>query len=249
MKRLIELIFMLGILTASDAFPTSPLENKPLVVILMGPPGAGKGTHAGPLSQQLGLPHISTGDLFREHIRSQSPLGTLAKTYIDQGNLVPDELVLDMLFERVSKDDCKNGYILDGFPRTIAQAKALDQRLAERNKVVALNLNLPDANIIERITGRIACKNCGRPFHRNYDPPKNEMVCDGCSGSLFQRDDDKEEVIRKRLEVYRAQTKPLIDYYAKQKQVLKEIDSQKDKSQVFHDVMEAIPQIATAITR
>lgn len=244
MKRLIGLILMFGVLAAGDAFAMSRSENKPLVVILMGPPGAGKGTHAGPLSQQLGLPHISTGDLFREHIRSQSPLGLEAKSYMDKGHLVPDELVLDMLFVRVSREDCKNGYILDGFPRTMAQAKALDQRLSGRSQVIALNLNLSDSAIIERVTGRIACKSCGRPFHKKFDPPKNEMVCDDCGGTLFQRDDDKEEVIRKRLEVYRAQTQPLIEYYANQKQVLKEIDSQNNKAQVFHDVMEALPASA-----
>lgn len=240
---------MLGCLVAGDAFAMSRSENKPLVVILMGPPGAGKGTHAGPLSQQLGIPHISTGDLFREHIRSQTPLGVEAKSYMDKGNLVPDELVLDMLFVRVGKEDCKNGYILDGFPRTMAQAKALDQRLAGRNRVVALNLNLSDSAIIERVTGRIACKSCGRPFHKKYDPPKNENVCDGCGGTLYQRDDDKEDVIRKRLEVYRAQTQPLIEYYANQREVLKEIDSQNNKAQVFHDVMEALPPTVAAVSR
>jgi len=221
----------------------------PLVVILMGPPGAGKGTHAGPLSEQLGLPHISTGDLFREHIRSQSTLGIQAKSFMDKGNLVPDVLVLDMLFDRVSKVDCKNGYILDGFPRTMPQAKELDQRLGSRNRIIALNFNLPDSTIIERVIGRIACKNCGRPFHKKFDPPKIEKVCDNCSGPLHQRDDDKEEIIRKRLEVYRVQTEPLINYYAKQKSVLKEINSQNAKAQVFHDVMEALPSTPTAVSR
>lgn len=241
MKRLIGLIFMLGVLVAGDAFSMSRSEHKPLVIVLMGPPGAGKGTHAVPLSQHLGLPHISTGDLFREHIRGQTPLGLKARSYMDKGNLVPDELVLDMLFERVSKDDCKNGYILDGSPRTIAQAKALDERLKNRNKIIVLNFNLADAAIIERVTGRIACKDCGRPYHKKFDPPKKDMICDSCSGSLIQRDDDREEIIRKRLEVYRAQTQPLIDYYAKQKEVLHEIDSQNEKAKVFNDVLEALP--------
>lgn len=244
MKRLIGLIFMLGVLVAGETFAVSPPESKPLVVILMGPPGAGKGTHAGPLSQQLSLPHISTGDLFREQIRGETPLGIQAKNYIDKGNLVPDELVLDMLFDRVSKEDCKNGYILDGFPRTMAQAKELDRRLGTRNRVIALNFNLPDSVIIERVTGRIACKDCGRPFHKEFDPPKKGMLCDDCGGPLYQRADDKEEIIRKRLEVYRVQTQPLIDYYAKQKSVLREINSQNEKAQVFHDVMEALPQPA-----
>lgn len=216
---------------------------KPLVIILMGPPGAGKGTHAGPLSQHLGIPHISTGDLFREHIREKTPLGIKAQSYMDKGNLVPDEFVLDMLFDRVNRDDCKQGYILDGFPRTMAQAIELDRRLSGRNQVIALNFNLPDTVIIERVAGRIACKRCGRPYHKSYDLPRKEMTCDSCSGPLYQRDDDKEEIIRKRLDVYRAQTKPLIEYYSKQNDVLREINSKKDKAQVFRDVLESMPMV------
>lgn len=221
--------------------------EKPLVVILMGPPGAGKGTHAGPLSLHLGLPHISTGDLFREHIRGRTSLGQKVKSFIDKGNLVPDELVLDMLFERVGKPDCKNGYILDGSPRTLPQAKELDKRLGTHNRVIALNFNLADSVIIARITGRIACKECGKPYHKQYDPPKKEKVCDACGGELHQRDDDREEVIRKRLEVYRVQTQPLIDYYAKQKEVLREIDSENGKDQVFNDVLEALSAQAACL--
>lgn len=221
------------------------VEN-PLVVILLGPPGAGKGTHAGPLRQHLGLPHISTGDLFREHIRANSPLGAKAKGYIDAGNLVPDELVLDMLFERVAKDDCKNGYILDGFPRTLPQAKELNKRLGDCNRVIALNFNLPDSVIIERITGRIACKLCGRPFHKKYDPPKEDMSCDSCGGELYQRGDDKEAIIQKRLEVYRRETQPLIEYYTRQKEVLRTIDSENTKDQVFSDVLDALSVPAPA---
>lgn len=241
-KQIIGFIFMVGVLMSGHASTVSRSE-KPLVVILLGPPGSGKGTHAGPLSSQLGIPHISTGDLFRENIRSQTLLGTKAKAFMDKGNLVPDELVLDMLFDRVSRDDCKGGYILDGFPRTIPQAVALDQRLINKVQLVVLNFSLADSAIIERVTGRIACKDCGRPYHKKFDPPKNEAVCDGCGGPLIQRDDDKEEIIRKRLEVYRAQTEPLIQHYAKQKDVLREIDSRKEKAQVFHDVMEALPPV------
>ncbi len=244
MNRVLGLICMVGVLLSGDAFAMSRAENKPMVVILMGPPGAGKGTHAGPLSEHLALPHISTGDLFRENIRNQTPLGKKAKGFMDQGHLVPDELVLDMLFDRVAKDDCKNGYILDGFPRTLAQAKSLDQRL-KSHRVIALNFNLADPIIIERITGRIACKQCGRPYHKTYDPPKQELLCDSCAGPLYQRDDDKEEIIRKRLEVYRVQTQPLIEHYAKQKDVLREIDSENPKTQVYQDVLEALPAVAS----
>lgn len=210
----------------------------PFVIVLMGPPGAGKGTHAGPLSAQLGLPHISTGDLFRENIRNQTKLGKIAKGFIDQGQLVPDELVLDMLFERVAKEDCSQGYILDGTPRTLTQARVLDQKLEGR--LIVLNFHLDDAEIIRRLSGRIACKNCGRPFHRQFELPKKEGTCDSCNGPLYQRDDDNEATVRKRLEVYRAQTLPLIEYYARQKGVLKEVNSHQEKDAVFQDVLEAL---------
>lgn len=252
LKKWIGLMFMLGVLVSKEASALSRSENdshalvKPVVVILLGPPGAGKGTHAGPLSKGLGIPHISTGDLFRENIRAQTPLGDEAKGYIDKGHLVPDELVLDMLFSRVESADCKEGYILDGFPRTIAQAKALDQRLGNKAHILVLNFQLSDEVIIERITGRLVCKTCSKPYHKRFDQPKIELTCDVCNGTLIQRDDDKEEIVRKRLEVYRAQTEPLIQYYAKQKDVLKEIDSQKEKAQVFQDVLEAIPPFAQA---
>ncbi len=239
MKRLIGLFLMVGTLALSNAFGMQRSENKPLVVILLGPPGAGKGTHAVPLSERVGIPHISTGDLFRMHIRNETSLGVQAKSYMDRGNLVPDELVLDMLFERVGKKDCANGYILDGFPRTLAQAKALDQRVGFCDLVV-LNFQLDDMAIIERITGRLACKDCGRPYHKTFDPPQKEMVCNGCSGLLCQRDDDHEEIIRKRLEIYRAQTQPLIEYYAQQKEVLRMIESKNSKEQVFSDCIKAL---------
>ncbi len=249
MKRWIGLIFMLSALLAGDAFAMNRSEPKPLVVILMGPPGAGKGTHAGPLSEQLGLPHISTGDLFREHIRNKTPLGQQAKNYMDKGNLVPDSLVLDMLFSRVSREDCRSGYLLDGFPRTIAQAKSLDDRLKNVHEVVALNFKIADESVIERVAGRIACKDCGRPFHKTFDPPKDPAICDHCGGPLYQRDDDKEEIIRKRLEVYRSQTQPLIEYYAKKKNVLREIDSENSKEKVFQDILEVLPSSPLAIAR
>jgi adenylate kinase len=237
---------MIATLLAKDgtAMNRAEPDQRPLAVILLGPPGAGKGTHAGPLSVYLGIPHISTGDLFRENIRSQTPVGQKAKGFIDEGKLVPDEVVLQMLFERIARSDCSQGIILDGFPRTVAQAKALDDAIGRTHRLVALNFNIPDDLLVERITGRLACKQCGKPYHKKNDPPKQEGVCDSCGGALYQRDDDKEEVLRKRLQVYHAETKPLIDYYAKKTGVLHDIDANHAKAQVFHDVLEAMPHVA-----
>jgi adenylate kinase len=217
------------------------LETRPLVIIFMGPPGAGKGTHANLLSSQIGLPHISTGDLFRENIRNETVLGNKAKGFMDLGKLVPDELVLSMLYERVAQGDCREGYILDGVPRTLQQAESLEKKLKD-HQVIALNFRITDETIVQRISGRIACKECGRPYHRDFDPPKNQGICDSCSGTLYQRDDDREEMIRKRLSVYRAQTMPLIAYYTP-KGLLREIDSEQNKNQVFQDVLEALPPL------
>jgi adenylate kinase len=217
----------------------SQTEHKSLVVILLGPPGSGKGTHAIPLSKELAIPHISTGDLFREHIRSQTPLGIQAKGYIDLGHLVPDELVLQMVFERVSKQDCAQGYILDGFPRTLFQAKELDKKLSQ-TRLMVLNFQISDEKIVERVGGRIGCKGCGRPYHKKFAPPEKEMVCDTCKAPLMQREDDQEEIIRKRLQVYRVQTEPLAQYYAKKRDSFKDIDSEKGKEEVFQAVLEAL---------
>ncbi len=217
----------------------SSVEAKPLVVILMGPPGAGKGTHAVPLKEHLHLPHISTGDLFRENMRNKTPLGLKVKEFMDSGNLVPDELVFDMLFERLAKEDCKNGVLLDGFPRTVAQAKKFDARLGQYH-IVALYFSIADELLIERIVGRIMCKQCGRPYHIHFDPPKKSGVCDQCNGSLYQRDDDKEEIIRKRLEVYYRETHPVIEYYAEKKDSFRQIDSSGSKEAIFQEVLNAL---------
>ena len=218
------------------ATKSSTVQAKPLIVILMGPPGAGKGTHAGPLSEYLQIPHISTGDLFREHIRNKTPLGIKAKEFMDKGNLVPDELVLDMLFERLERQDCIHGVLLDGFPRTVAQARALSSRLGQ-NELLAIYFSIADEILIERIVGRTVCRSCGRPYHLRFDPPKQPGICDHCNGALYIRDDDTEAVVRKRLEVYYQETHPVIEYYSQQKDAFRQIESSGDKASVLQAVI------------
>jgi adenylate kinase len=210
---------------------------KPFAVILLGPPGAGKGTHAGPLSAKIGLPHISTGDLFREHIQGKTELGLLAKTCIDAGNLVPDELVLNMLFERIGREDCAKGYILDGFPRTKPQAEALSAYFGRNVHVAALYFSAPDDLLVERIVGRITCKDCARPYHLKFDPPKVAGNCDQCQRPLFQRSDDQEDVVRKRLQVYHSQTQPVIDYYANKESIFRQVAADGNKEKIFAELL------------
>ena len=184
-------------------------------IIMLGAPGAGKGTHAKKITEKYGIPAISTGDIFRENIKNGTELGKKAKEYMDAGNLVPDELVCDLVVDRLKQDDCKEGYILDGFPRTIPQAEALTAALAKDNDAIdyALEIFLEDQAIIDRMSGRRVCKSCGATFHVVNIPPKKEGICDECEGELITRDDDVPETVKKRLNVYHEQTAPLIDYY------------------------------------
>lgn len=219
----------------------SPSENDPpLAIILLGPPGSGKGTHAPALSHHLKIPHISTGDLFRDNIRNRTPIGQIAQGFIDQGRLVPDEVVLSMLASRLASPDCQKGAILDGVPRTIPQAEALDQKLGETHRFVALLLNVDSDLLIERICGRAACKQCNRPYHKKYDPPKQKDLCDACGIALYQRSDDTEEVLKKRLEIYQKQTEPLIEYYRAKSDVLYEINGNRSKVDIFHDLLKTL---------
>ena len=203
-------------------------------IIMLGAPGAGKGTQAKKIAAKYDIPHISTGDIFRANIKNGTELGNKAKTYMDQGLLVPDELVVDLVVDRVQQDDCKNGYVLDGFPRTIPQAEALDKALSAIGDSVdyAINVEVPDENIIERMSGRRACVGCGATYHIVYNPTKVEGKCDTCGADLILRDDDKPETVKKRLDVYHEQTQPLIDYY-KAKGILKEVDGTVDMKDVF----------------
>lgn len=206
-------------------------------IIMLGAPGAGKGTQAKKIAAKYHVPHISTGDIFRANIKEGTELGKKAQEYMDQGLLVPDELVCDLVVDRIHKDDCENGFILDGFPRTIPQADALDGALAQNGEKIeyAIDVEVPDENIIKRMAGRRSCKDCGAIFHLVYNPPKKENCCDVCGGSLVLRDDDKEETVKKRLDVYHEQTAPLIDHYKKAGS-LYEVDGTQDINVVFEEI-------------
>ena len=206
-------------------------------IIMLGAPGAGKGTQAKKIAEKYQIPHISTGDIFRANIKNGTELGKKAKTYMDQGLLVPDELVCDLVVDRVQQDDCKKGYILDGFPRTIPQAESLDAALSRLGEAVdyAINVEVPDENIVKRMGGRRACVGCGATYHLVYAAPKKEGICDNCGAELILRDDDKPETVQKRLDVYHEQTQPLIDYYEKQG-ILHSVDGTQPMEDVFASI-------------
>ena len=210
-------------------------------VIMLGAPGAGKGTQAKKLAAEYSIPHISTGDIFRANIKEGTELGKKAKAFMDAGQLVPDELVCDLVVDRIQQDDCKNGYLLDGFPRTIPQAEALDAAVEKLGEKIdyAVNIDVPDENIINRMSGRRACVGCGATYHVVYNPPKVEDVCDVCGKSLILRDDDKPETVKTRLDVYHAQTQPLIDYYAGSG-VLVTVDGTQNMDKVFTDIKDIL---------
>ena len=210
-------------------------------IIMLGAPGAGKGTQAKKIAAKFSIPHISTGDIFRANIKNGTELGKKAKTYMDQGLLVPDELVVDLVVDRVNQEDCRDGYVLDGFPRTIPQAEALDKALAELGQKVdyAIDVDVPDENIIRRMGGRRACVTCGATYHLEYAPTEKDGICDTCGGGLILRDDDKPETVKKRLFVYHEQTQPLIDYYTNAG-ILKTVDGTADIEDVFRTIVEIL---------
>ena len=182
---------------------------------MLGAPGAGKGTQAKMIAEKFGIPHISTGDIFRANIKNQTELGKKAKAYLDEGTLVPDELTCDLVVDRIANEDCAKGYILDGFPRTIPQAEALTKALAKDGGAIdyAIDVDVPDSDIVRRLSGRRVCLKCGATYHTSFNPPREEGICDSCGEALVHRDDDKPETIQKRLDVYHSQTQPLIEYY------------------------------------
>ena len=210
-------------------------------IIMLGAPGAGKGTQAKKIAAKYNIPHISTGDIFRANIKNGTELGNKAKTYMDQGLLVPDELVVDLVVDRVKQDDCVNGYVLDGFPRTIPQAEALDKALNAIGEKMdcAIDVDVPDENIVHRMSGRRACVGCGATYHLEYAPTKTEGVCDVCGKELILRDDDKPETVKKRLGVYHEQTQPLIDYYTNAG-ILRTVDGTIDINDVFQAIVDIL---------
>lgn len=210
-------------------------------IIMLGAPGAGKGTQAKMIAEKCGIPHISTGDIFRANIKNGTELGAKAKEYMDKGLLVPDELVCDLVVDRIQQADCEKGYILDGFPRTIPQAEALENALnaIEQKLDYAIDIDVPDENIINRMSGRRACVGCGATYHVLFNPTKVEGKCDVCGESLILRDDDKPETVKKRLDVYHTQTQPLIDFYTERK-VLVEVDGTQSLDKVFDDIMKIL---------
>lgn len=207
-------------------------------IIMLGAPGAGKGTQAKQIASKYSIPHISTGDIFRANIKNGTELGKKAKEYMDQGALVPDELTCDLVMDRIQEDDCKNGFVLDGFPRTIPQAEALTNALAKIGEKMeyAIDVDVPDENIVNRMGGRRACVNCGATYHIVSIPPKKEGVCDTCGSELILRDDDKPETVQKRLTVYHEQTQPLIDYY-KGQGILHTVDGTVPMDEVFANIV------------
>ncbi len=213
-------------------------------IVMLGAPGAGKGTQAKMIAAKYAIPHISTGDIFRANMKNGTELGAKAKQYMDQGLLVPDELTLEMIMDRFAEPDCAGGYVLDGFPRTIAQAEALTKSLEDKGDKLdyAIDVAVPDENIVTRMSGRRACVACGGTYHLVYNPTKQEGICDACGGELMVRADDMPETVQKRLTIYHEQTQPLIDYYANAG-ILKTVDGTQDVQKVFEDI-EAILSVA-----
>jgi adenylate kinase len=220
------------------------MSAQPRYIILLGPPASGKGTQAAQLREALNLPHVASGDLFRENLKNETELGLKAKAYMDRGELVPDDVTIAMVMDRLGRPDCASGALLDGFPRTITQAEALDKALASKGHKISLvpSIVVPDDVLVERVSGRRLCRVCGEAYHIQFNPPRQPGVCDNDGGELYQRDDDQPETVRKRLKVYWEQTSPLIDYYRNQK-ILVEVNGDQSIDAVQADLRSAIANI------
>jgi adenylate kinase len=207
-------------------------------IVLLGPPGAGKGTQAKMLVEKYGIPQISTGDILRANLKAKTELGLEAKKYMDSGQLVPDEVVIGIINNRIKEDDCAKGYMLDGFPRTVAQAEALDKILAQQGSGIdhVISIEVPDSELLKRLTGRRTCRQCGQGYHAVFDPPKKDGLCDKCGGELYQRDDDNEATVSNRLKVYSEQTQPLIDYY-RNKNLLRPVEGLGEIREIFERIV------------
>jgi adenylate kinase len=219
------------------------MTSKSKFIVLLGPPASGKGTQAAQLRDALGLPHVASGDLFRENLKNETKLGLKAKAFMDRGELVPDDVTIAMVMDRLSRPDCAAGVLLDGFPRTIVQAEALDRELAARSHKIGIvpNITVPDEVLVERVSGRRLCRTCGESYHVKFNPPRQPGVCDNDGGELYQRDDDNPETVRKRLEVYWKQTSPLIDYY-RERGVLVEVNGDQSIEAVQAELRAAVEQ-------
>lgn len=238
--KMFSFTFLAAAFVGASLFALDASNNaKKTIIILMGPPGSGKGTQAKRLTADLNIPHISTGDLLRENIANGTALGKQAKQYMDQGQLVPDALVIDMLFDRVSRGDANNGYLLDGFPRTVPQAEAFQKLLNGNEKLVAINLTVNDETIVKRMADRLTCPECGAVYNSTTTAPKVTGICDNTGAKLVRRPDDEPEVVQKRLKVYRDQTAPLIGYY-KNKNVLAEVNGDRPAAEVNQDVQKLV---------
>jgi adenylate kinase len=212
--------------------------NASMNVVLLGAPGAGKGTQASALTKELGVVHVASGDLFRRALGEKTELGMLAKSYMDKGELVPDEVTINMVLERIVQPDCAGGVLFDGFPRTLSQAEALDKRLASESRSIdsVVYIEVPEEELVKRLSGRWICRACQTPYHAVSSPPKTHGVCDACGGELYQRDDDKEETVRERLKVFLSQTLPIVDYYDRQGKLVR-VDGNRDIADVSVDIM------------
>ena len=219
-------------------------------IIMVGAPGAGKGTQAKRIAEKYGIPHVSTGDIFRANLKEGTELGLKAKVFMDKGALVPDEITIGMLMDRIHQPDCKDGYVLDGFPRNIPQAEALTKALSEANEPMdaVVDVDVPDENIMDRMSGRRTCRKCGEGYHTKYNPPKVDGICDVCGSELYIRDDDKPETVKKRLTVYHDQTQPLIDYYTKQG-ILKSVNGTQMMEKVFADIVKILDSCEEAVLK